>query len=202
MAADEGDSETAAARYREALAADPGDLASRSGLAAALGRWGRWDQAAAEYARVVEAAPGDATAHRGLIAALVLGGRYGPARVALAEALRRLPRDAGLALTQVRLLATAPDAAVRDGALAADVARRVAADRDEPVVRESLALALAEAGRPEEAAEIQRALVAEAERAADPGLTALRRARLEAFERGRGWVARSPEEIVEPLGGP
>ena len=129
----------------------------------------------------------------------ILGGRYGEARVALQEALKLFPREASLALTQVRLLATSPDPRVRDGELAVQIARLVYADSQAPPVRDSLALAYAAAGRFPEAADLERDLVAEAEKAGDAALAGQRRARLAAFERGEAWSAGSPEEIVAPL---
>ena len=194
-----GDYPGAIDKYREALAAAPESLDAHYGLAAVLGHVGRYDQAAAEFERVIAASPRHLAAHRGQVVALILGGRYGEARVALQEALKLYPREASLALTQVRLLATAPDPRVRDGALAVQIARLVYADSQAPPVRESLALAYAAAGRFPEAADLERDLLAEAEKAGDAALAGRRRARLAAFERGEAWSAGSPEEIVAPL---
>ena len=194
-----GDFAGAIAQYRQALAAAPAAVDARYGLASVLGHVGRYGEAADEFARVIAAAPRHLAARRGQALALILGERYGEARVALQEALKVFPREEALALTQVRLLALSPDLRVRDGALAVEIARRVYADSHESVVRDSLALAYAAAGRYPEAAELERALVAEAEQAGDSSVLAARRARLAAFERGEPWSATSPDEIVAPL---
>ncbi|HMB52688.1 MAG TPA: tetratricopeptide repeat protein, partial [Thermoanaerobaculia bacterium] len=201
LATSRGDYATAVERYREALALAPERHDVRSALAGVLGHLGRLDEALAEYRRVIEAEPGLAAARRGEIAALVLTSRFGQARVRLNEALRRFSRDRELALTQARLLAASPDPRVRDGALAVQVASRVARDDRSLMARDTLAMALAEAGRPNEAAEIQRGVVTEAEAGAPAEYTARLRGRLEAYEAGRPWHAERPEEILAFSGG-
>ncbi len=131
--------------------------------------------------------------------ALILAARFGEARVKLQDALRSFPRHEGFALTQVRLLATAPDPRVRDGSLAVAIAERVYAERREPPVRQALALAYAARGSFAEAVELQRQLVLEAEGAGDPVYLEASRSRLDAFEGGDAWVAGSPGEILAGL---
>jgi tetratricopeptide (TPR) repeat protein len=149
-----------------------------------------------EFRKVIEAEPRHAAARRGEIVALLLTGRYGEARVRLQEALREFPQDAQLAHVQARLLATVPDPRVRDGRLALEIARRLAAARQDLRVRETLALALAEAGRFDEAVEVQRGVVGEAETRGDAGLVRDVRAKLEALARGEAWTAASADEIL------
>jgi hypothetical protein len=87
---------------------------------------------------------------------------------------------------------------VRDGELALEIARRVAAERpDDRSVREALALAHAEAGQ------LDLALALQSELAAGPGASVdgLTAARLAAFEAGEAWVAQGPEEILVELAG-
>lgn len=192
------DFDTALERYREVIEREPELAAGRSGLARVLGHLGRYDEAIEEFDRALELDPRDLSLLRGRITALVLGERWGEARMALNEALRLYPREKDLALLQVRLLASAPDATVRDGSLALEVARRVALEDDGAQTRQAMALALAEAGSPSEAVEIQRALVVEAERTRSPRLPRLRE-RLEAFQAGRAWAASRPEEVLEGL---
>jgi protein O-GlcNAc transferase len=190
--------ETALERYREVIELAPDYVPAREGRARVLGHLGRYDEAVEEFDRALERAPRDLSLHRGRIRALVLGERWGEARVALNDTLRLFPREKDLALLQVRLLATAPEPRVRDGELALEVAHRVARDDERGVAtRQALALAMAEGGRFDEAAGLQRELVAEAERAGSTRLLPRLRDRLEAFEAGRAWVARGPEEILE-----
>ncbi len=194
-----GDLEAAVARFQEVLEITPDDPEARFDLAGILGHLGRFDQAARHFAHVIAAAPRNSTARRGEIVALILGERYGLAREKLQDALRHFPRHAGFAITQAWLLATAPDAGVRNGDLALEIARRVHAERQDSLAREALALAHAAAGQPAEAVALERQLLAEAERDGDSTLAALRRARLAELEAGRAWVLRSPTELLVAL---
>lgn len=195
----DGDFEGALERYREVLELAPERVEARDGLARVLGHLGRYQEAVTEFDRALELAPRNLSLRAGRIRALVLAERWGEARVALNDTLRLFPREKDLALLQVRLLATAPEPRVRDGELALEVARRVAREDDGVATRQALALALAESGRWDEAAELQRELVAEAERAGSTRILPRLRERLETFEDGRPWVARGPEEVLEPV---
>ena len=193
-----GDLDAAAERYREVLELAPEHREARIALAAVLAQANNHDEAAREYRRVIAGSPRHAPAHRGLIASLVLAERYGEGRLALQQALRAFPLDVDFALTQVRLLATAPDPSVRDGALALEIARRVHAERRDSDVREALALAHAAAGDFDRAAELVRELIG----AKEPPRTVALRARLAAFKVGEAWTARSPGEILGATGTP
>jgi cytochrome c-type biogenesis protein CcmH/NrfG len=92
---------------------------------------------------------------------------------------------------------------VRDGRLGLEIAQRLFEDKKDLRVRETLALAYAEAGRFGEAAALQRGLVAEAERSGRTALAEDLRAELDAFERREAWWASSPDEILTAtLGAP
>jgi len=202
LAASKGDWATAGERYREALAEAPGRQDIRMALAGVLAARGEYDPALAEYQRVLEADPDQADARRGLVAGLILTRRFGPARVEINEALRRSPRDLGLALTQVRLLSSAPDARVRDGALALRVARKVEEANQGLLVRDSLAMALAEAGEVAEAARVQEGVVAEASTGDVPPDARQGMAdRLAAYRAGRSWQADDPRSLLALGGG-
>jgi tetratricopeptide (TPR) repeat protein len=197
LAASRGDFETAVARYREALEVAPERQEVRLALAGVLGHLRRWDEALAEYHRVIEAEPDSVAARRGEIAALILSGRYGPARVQLNEALRRFSRDLGLATTQVRLLAAAPDPRVRDAALALEVARRIQQAAPGLPAQDTLAMALAANGELAEAARLQREVVEGARAAGAPaGDLAMLERRLATYEAGRPWLAGEPAELL------
>ncbi len=194
----EGDFEAAIRGFRDALDLQPGDLGTRFALASVLGHAQRFAEASAEFERVITQAPRHDGARRGQIGALVMSGRYGEARVKLQEALKTFPRHAGFALVQVRLLSTAPDAAVRDGELAIRIAERLRAESGDLAVRQALALAYAAAGRFPEAIELQAEVLAEDEAAGNQAFVRLGRARLAAFESGRAWEAEAPQEILVP----
>lgn len=193
-----GDYTGAVGKYRQALELDPSRTDIRLALATVLGHLQRYDEALEHYRSVIEEEPELVTARHGEIAALVLSGRYGRARVRLHEALRRFSRDKGLALTQARLLAACPDPRVRDGALALEVAQRVHAVDSGVLARDTLAMALAEAGQVDRAAEMQRSVLADAASNSDSTATERLSQRLHAYEAGRPWHA-TPAEAEELL---
>ena len=188
--------------FREAVSLDPGLHAARYELASALAALGRVDQALGEYRRVIEAEPRHAAARRGEVVALLSSGRYGHARVRLQEALKQFPRDADLAHAQARLLATSPDPRVRDGTLALKIAERLAAARDDPRIRETLAMACAEAGDFERAVEVQRGVVDEARAGGDLALVEDLEAVLQKLESGEAWTAGGEDIVTATLGVP
>ena len=194
-----GDFKTATEHLRAALEIAPQDLEVRFELATILGHIQRFEESAKEFGAVVASTPRNTAARRGEIVALVLNERYAAARDKLQDALRSFPRHAGFALTQTRLLATAPDPGVRNSGLALEIARRVSVERQDPLTREALAIAHAAAGQTAEAVALQQQLVAEAESTGDIPLISIRRARLEAFEAGRSWTAQTPREILTAL---
>lgn len=188
-----GDYTGAVEKYRQALDLDPSRSDIRLALASVLGHLKRYDEALEHYRSVIEAEPDLVAARHGEIAALVLSGRYGLARVRLHEALRRFSRDKGLALTQARLLAASPDPRVRDGALALEVAQRVHAVDSGVLARDTLAMALAESGQIDRAAEVQRSILADAESSGDSTTAERLNQRLRAYESGRPWHAEPAE---------
>ncbi|MCH9648928.1 MAG: tetratricopeptide repeat protein [Deltaproteobacteria bacterium] len=191
-----GEYSSAIAQLREALEQDPSSVEARFQLAAVLGHTGEFEEAIGEFRGLLAAQPRHGEARRGLTTALILGGRYGEARVELQEGMRLFPRDSSLALLQIRLLATSPDPAVRDGGLALEVALRLYAERQDAAVRQALALAHAAAGQHSEAVALQSALVSEARAAGrDRAATALQ-LKLDVFETGRAWTARNGEEVL------
>lgn len=197
-----GRHEAAAASLRGAVRLVPDRSDVRYQLAAVLAHLGRYPEALPEFRRVIEEAPRHAAARRGELVALVLAGRYGEARVRLNEHMKLFPLDADVAHLQARLLASNPDPRVRDGALALEIARRLAAARPQLAVRETLAMAHAEAGQFGEAVALQEALLAETERRGDAERARAARARLDSYRRGQAWSAASPQEIVVAALGP
>lgn len=146
-------------RYRRALGLDPDLLDARLGLATALGRLGRFDEAATEYRRVQAAAPQVEDAWLGEATALTLSHRPGAARDRLEAGLRAVPESRTLARTLAQILASSPDPEVRDGARAVELARRVMEAEPTAASAETLAMALAQAGRFAEAVRIQEELL-------------------------------------------
>lgn len=188
--------EEALAAYAEALELDPQlpDIGFRRGTT--LAQLGRLEEAVREFRRAIELDPRHAAARHAEITSLILLERYGESRVRLNEAMRVFTLDARLAHVQARLLATCPDARVRDGRIASEVARRLVEVVDEPRVRETQALAFAAAGDFDRAVELQSRLVTEAEQSGNAELAADFRAKLEVLRERRAWSARGPQEIL------
>ncbi|MEM8932604.1 MAG: tetratricopeptide repeat protein [Acidobacteriota bacterium] len=196
----QGDRERAVEALEQALALRPDAVETRLFFAGLLAHGGDLDGAIAQYDQVIDAQPRHSDARRDQIVALIIAGRHGEARLRLQEALRLFPRNVALALTQIELLATSPDARVRDGALAVQIAEKVAADHDNPYVRQSLAFAYAAAGRFDDASAIQRALIEGFEAAgASPEVLDTFRQRLVKFEANQPWIAPSPNDIIFSL---
>lgn len=127
--------------------------------ASALGQAGRYVEAAEAYHRVVELAPGDASAHFGRATALLLAGREGEASRRLEESTRALPEDLALRHALARLLATAADPAVRDGERALELAAGVFRTYASVEHGATVAMALAELGRFDEATAWQQRVI-------------------------------------------
>jgi tetratricopeptide (TPR) repeat protein len=202
QAMDVGRLDQAAEQLTRVLELDPSLIQARLDLASILGHQGRLDEALEQLAVVIERRPTSAAARHRQVIALVLLGRHADARQALSAGLQALPADAAMAEALARLLAASPDDAVRDGRAALRTAEtlraRAGADTPaDPALAETLAMAQAEAGDPDQAAATQ----AEAIRAAaalgldDPA--GRRQARLECYRRGDPWRIASPAELLD-----
>lgn len=160
--------------------------AARRALGEHLLEAGRSREAAAELVAASELAPGDAELAAAAGKALAAAGRHGEARTLLEESFRRLPESRALAAALARLLATAPDPALRDGEQALRWADRLWESRRTPENGILRAMALAAAGRRDEAVAFQERLIHELGRSGAPEtLLARLRADLERYREGR-----------------
>ncbi|HXV59364.1 MAG TPA: tetratricopeptide repeat protein [Vicinamibacteria bacterium] len=146
-----GDSEAATRHLRAAIEADPEDHEAHVELADVLHRAGLFADAERHYSKAAALAPDDGRALLGRSRALAADGRYREALAGLEDAHGKLPTDGGIAQALARLLASSPDAAIRDGARSLGLAQRVFDARPTPFHAETVAMALAELGRCEEA---------------------------------------------------
>ncbi len=154
-----GRAEEALPRLAEAarLEGAPPDLEAVRGEA--LAAVGRHREAAAAYRAAVERLPTNPQLRVAEATALVRTGDWARARARLEEGLGRLPQSANLAHVLARLLVTAPDPELRDGQRALELANGVFRARDSLEHGETVAMALAESGRFEEAAAFQQRLL-------------------------------------------
>jgi len=182
--------------YRRALELDPASLEAQLGAARLEGHLGRHGAALDAYRAVLRLDPQNLEARLGEIAVLLLGERRADARERLEAGLRELGGPA-FASGLARLLASAPEAELRDGERAVELARESFEERPAVENAQVLAMALAESGLLDEARELQRRALAELERAGGDGVELARR-RLAAYASGNAWRALSPEELLPP----
>ena len=155
----------AIAHFSTALKSKPDYTEARLRLASSLRHDGRVKDALPEYQRVLADSPDNTEARIGYAMALVQLHRYEDARTRLAEAMTRYPDQAVFAHGLARLLAAAPDDSVRDGGKAlALVQELLAKEQRTPDLGETMAMALADEGRYDEAVQVQRDLITGAER--------------------------------------
>ncbi len=185
-----GQMEDALVRLRRAVELLPQRPESHLGLANALGRAGRFGEAAERFGEVLRLDPDHRQARFGRGIALLLGGHFPSALAHLEESLARDAGNLEAKHALARLLATCPDPALRDGQRALDLAREVFEAERSLEHAETVAMALAEVGRFEEAAELQARLVEQVERSGGGELLAPMRRRLERYRQGE--PARAP----------
>lgn len=175
---------------------DPDLLDVRLGLGGMLLNQGEVEAARQEFHRAVEIDPANARARVGEAISLLALERWTAAAERLEEGVERVPEDPALQLLLARLRAAAPDASVRDGGRALELARRL--HRLRPSVRsaEAQALALAELGRFDEAASwLRRAL--DVVRGTGDGVLARELERVLAdVEDGRAFRASGPSDLI------
>ncbi len=167
LAAQAGRYGEAEAEYRRALALSPGNVIALDGLGVLLGVQGRNAEAVEYLSLAAERIPSDPLIQYHLGTALLhLGGHDAQAAAGLREAVRLRPEWVQAANRLAWLLATSPDASVRDGAEALRLAERARArlGRPDPGLLDTQAAALAALGRFEAAAALAREAAAGARR--------------------------------------
>ena len=170
--------------FSTALKAKPDYTEARLRLANSLRRTGRAQESLGHYEKVLAEDAGNTEARFGYAVALVQLRRYDEARTSLAEAVKSYPDQTVFAHGLARLLAAAPDDRVRDGAQSlALVQELLGKEQRTPDLGETMAMALAELGRYDEAVRVQRDLIAGAEQRALHDATRRLAANLALYER-------------------
>ncbi len=153
MLAARGRDAEALGHLRAAVAQSPGEGNVNRELVGVLMRLGRQDEAIDVLTAARAADPDDEDALVSLSILLANKERYRDAVALLDDADRRLPGRPTATTTLARLLASSPDRSVRDGRRALALAMAVYESEPAAVHAETVALALAELGRCEEAAQ-------------------------------------------------
>ncbi len=151
-------------------------------LGTLLGQEGAFREAAVEFGRAAELEPRSFSVRFGQAMALLLSGQSAETKRAVAEAIEFVDEDLPLRHLLARLLATAPEPEVRDGARALTIASEVYRSRPTADHAETVAMALAEEGDFEQAVKWQEQALALAA-SAPPRQRADMRRRLEMYRR-------------------
>lgn len=167
-----GNTAQAIATLQAAFDLAPADASASRELVRVLLRAGRSEDAIRVLEKSHSASPDDEETLVGLSILLAQQNRFGDAIALLADSNRRFPTRTATATTLARLLASSPDRSVRDGRRAFDIATAVYQAEPTPVHGETVALALAELGRCDEAAAQMNRAIAEAEQGSDAGESA------------------------------
>ena len=182
--AQQGNHRAAIHHYRAVVERSPKDLQANRELAKSLLEVGRPEDAAQSFSVVVALAPGDETSLIQLADLMTRGGRYKETLDLLSRAHERFPEKLRTTNSLARLLAACPDAKLRDGPRALELAKRAYNTKGVVAHGETVALALAQLGRCEEAAQWQNRLVTAATRAKDSNLAARLKRQLDQYENG------------------
>jgi tetratricopeptide (TPR) repeat protein len=169
---DDGDAAGALGPLGDAVRGRPGDAEARRSLGEALLALDRVEEALPHLRAAVEADPADEAGRVDEAVALLRLSRLADARLRLEEAVRDLPAAGRPAHLLARLLASSTDLALRDGERALELASAVWAARPALEHGRTLAMALAEVGRCEEAARLAERLAVEAPAPYDTALQA------------------------------
>jgi tetratricopeptide (TPR) repeat protein len=178
-----GELDRAIGELASAVRYEPTYVQARLLLANMLLRRGRFDRAREQFVAVIGIDPRIAEARFGDAVSLAGLQRFTEARDRLAEARRLHPDDLEFTALLSRLYAAAPDTRVRDANLALTLATELTGRQDSASARETLAMALAAAGRYEEAVSTERDAIAKAERAGQRELASGMSTNLSLFER-------------------
>lgn len=192
----QGRDQPAIEQYIAALRQDADNAQARVYLADAEMRAGKPAEAARVYRDALEKSPGSGRIQYSLALADIKAGRFAEARRVLEEALAANPGNQTLQNALARVLATAPEASVRDGPRALEMAKTLFQATRSPEVGVTYAMAFAQNGNFDEAVKLQRETIIAYERSkAEVSKPFLQRnlARYERREPSReGWAADDP----------
>jgi tetratricopeptide (TPR) repeat protein len=177
-----GNTAEAVANLRAAFDQAPDDPDAGRELLRVLLRLRRVDDAIQVLTKTRSVNPDDEEIIVSLAILMAEQQRYRDAVALLAESNQRFPDRTATATTLARLLASSPDRSLRDGTRALDLATAVHTAEPTPTHGETVALALAELGRCDEARGWMKRAVAEAEQGSDSAEAARLESELSTYE--------------------
>lgn len=184
-----GDLDGAGVCFSKAVEADPAFTQARDNLAFVLLQQGRLDDAIMHYRQIIQLRPRHAPALGNLGVALRLAGRIQDAVAQYREALEINPDDPTTLCNYAWILATHPDAMVRDGDRAVALAERarVVPGGVEMETLKTLAAAYAETGRYAEALQCAQEALESATRGGDHGAAQVVRLQIQSYYSRKPW---------------
>jgi tetratricopeptide (TPR) repeat protein len=182
-------------QFQKVLQIKPDLVPARFNLGIALLQQGKADQAVTHFQRVLEINPNDASIHLNLGLCFSQLGRMDDAILQYQEALRIQPADPKIQNNLAWILATCPQASLRDGNKAVELARQANASTGgkNPIILHTLAAALAEAGRFPEAVETAQCASRLAEAQSNPRLAEQLQSEMKLYQAGSS-PFHSPEQ--------
>jgi tetratricopeptide (TPR) repeat protein len=193
-----GKEEAAISHFREAVRLDPGSVAAHFQLANLLMRRGK-DDAGREYQTVVSLDPQNAFARLMQAMAAVHSGNYAQARSLLEDAAAAFPKDADIGNALARVLAAAPDPAVRDESRGLTIIEGLVQNQQGDSFEEgiTLAMALAATGRFKQAVTYQEAIIQQLEQSGRSDLARPLHQILDSYQHEKPW--RQPWQKDDPV---
>lgn len=184
---DMGRKEEAVSHFRSAVQLDPGSVPAHFQLANLLMLGHEDDAAVKEYGFVVSLQPQNGFARLMQAMAAVHAGAYAQARSLLQDSMAALPRDPDIANALARVLAAAPDPAVRDERRALEIIQNLVQNQMGDGLEDGItfAMALASVGHFQEAAGYQQAIIQQLEQERRFGLAKKLRQNLALYEQGK-----------------
>ena len=171
--------------YESVVARHPTEFDARVRLGLALGNAGRYDEAAVNFGEALALRPDSEDLYLLRSRALGSAGRFGESLECLEGGRTRLPESDVLTRALARALATLPEASLRDGARALELAGPLLRRSPSPENAETMAAAFAAAGQLDNAIALQQRLISESVQHNQGDETRARlAANLERFQRG------------------
>ncbi len=191
--------EQAIAHFQQALKLDPGLVDAHFQLANLFMRKREDADAEREYEIVVSLEPENAFAHLMGAMAAIHAGSYARARTLLEEAAAAFSTDADIANALARLLAAAPDPAVRDPSRGLSIVETLLNNQqsDPLEVGITFAMALAAVGRFHDAAAYQETIIRQLEASRQYDFARLLRPNLARYQQGK--TCRVPWASDDPI---
>jgi tetratricopeptide (TPR) repeat protein len=172
--------------FEQALQIKPDDAGAHNSLGNALCQKGKPDEGIRHFEQALQTNPGFAPAHYNLGIALLQKGGVSEAIIHFQKALQIAPANPSIQNKLAWILATCPDASLRNGAKAVELARQanVLTGGKDPIILHTLAAAFAETGRFSDARESAQKAVELAQAAGQQGLAAQLNGELQRYEAG------------------